>query len=69
METRGIEDLCHLATSGCKANKVKTGHHKGYEKKRVTKISEEREIWWEQRILIQILSILLSKKQFYWTKV
>jgi len=33
METRGIEDLCHLATSGCKANKVKTGHHKGYEKK------------------------------------
>ena len=33
METRGTEELGHLAISGCKANKVKTGHHKGYEKK------------------------------------
>lgn len=42
METRGIEELGHLAISGCKANKVKTGHHRVM-KKRVTKIREERE--------------------------
>ena len=41
METRGIEELCHLATSGCKANKVKTGHHKGYEKKELQKLVKE----------------------------